>query len=219
MPVHLQNVVPWGRSFDEYVGMFSLSEAALAGTILDCAAGPASFNAELTARGGHVVSVDPIYAFCADEIRSRVASVRAPMMEQVRADLDHFVWHSIRSPEMLEKIRLTAMERFLADFPQGLAQRRYIAGQCPELPIQGQFDLALSSHFLFLYSQHLSLEFHLETIRTLRRLARQVRIFPLLELNGQPSRHLSAVQAQLGGRRVRVEYEFLRGANEMLVIA
>ncbi|MAD80187.1 MAG: SAM-dependent methyltransferase, partial [Planctomycetaceae bacterium] len=31
--------------------------------------GPASFNAELTARGGSIVSCDPIYEFTADEIR------------------------------------------------------------------------------------------------------------------------------------------------------
>jgi hypothetical protein len=68
----LTDVVPWGRSFDEYVAMFHLADADLARSILGCGDGPASFNAELTRRGGRVVSADPIYRFSADQIRSRI---------------------------------------------------------------------------------------------------------------------------------------------------
>mgnify|MGYP001151519090 CR=1 FL=1 len=59
----LDTVVPWGRSFDEYVAMFSLSERDLRLPILGCADGRASFNAVLTRRGGNVISVDPICVF------------------------------------------------------------------------------------------------------------------------------------------------------------
>ena len=41
--------------------MFALEEKELGGRILDCGAGPASFNAELTEKGGAVVSCDPLY--------------------------------------------------------------------------------------------------------------------------------------------------------------
>ena len=47
----LGQAVPWGRSLEEYVRMFQLSAADLASNIPDCAAGPASFNAEMHARG------------------------------------------------------------------------------------------------------------------------------------------------------------------------
>lgn len=50
MAMQLDQVVPFGRSFDEYVKMFSLSEADLQKSILSAAAGPASFNAEGTER-------------------------------------------------------------------------------------------------------------------------------------------------------------------------
>ena len=46
----LSVVIPWGRSFDEYRRMFVLTGDDLAGTILGCGDGPASFNAEATAR-------------------------------------------------------------------------------------------------------------------------------------------------------------------------
>ena len=64
-------VIPWGRSFDEYRLMFGLSESDLAGRILGCGDGPASFNSEATAEGFSVTSCDPIYAFSAEEISRR----------------------------------------------------------------------------------------------------------------------------------------------------
>jgi hypothetical protein len=44
----LDRVVPWGRSFDEYVAMFALSSEDLGRRILGCNDGPASFNSGLT---------------------------------------------------------------------------------------------------------------------------------------------------------------------------
>src|SRR5882724_11723848 len=83
MPVKLGSIVPWGRSFDEYGRMFALSEEDLSRRILDCAAGPSSFSAEMFGPGQRVISCDPIYEFSAEQIRSRVAAVRDDMIEQV----------------------------------------------------------------------------------------------------------------------------------------
>jgi len=47
----LDQVVPWGRSFDEYRRMFALTDAELGLRIIGCGDGPASFNAEATRRG------------------------------------------------------------------------------------------------------------------------------------------------------------------------
>src|SRR5687768_7056828 len=116
MPVKLDSIVPWGRSFDEYVRMFALTDADLARSIVDCAAGPSSFNAEARARGGRVVSVDPVYQFPPAQIRARVAAVRDTMLEQVRGQPGQFTWEHIRSPEHLEQVRMGAMETFLEDY-------------------------------------------------------------------------------------------------------
>jgi hypothetical protein len=72
MGLSLDQVVPWGRSFDEYVAMFALSESELTGKILSCADGPAGFNAGMRARGRKIVSLDPIYVLPPDAIRSRI---------------------------------------------------------------------------------------------------------------------------------------------------
>src|SRR5438128_11355744 len=151
MAVKLNSVVPWGRSFEEYVRMFALTEKDLGRRILDCAAGPSSFNAERFVRGGRVVSCDPIYEFSAEEIRLRVAAVREDMIEQVRGQMGQFVWEYIRSPEHLEDVRMGAMEKFLEDFSDDTMRERYRVQSLPKLEFSdGQFDLALCSHFLFL---------------------------------------------------------------------
>ena len=44
MEIKYESVVPWGRTFEEYVDMFNLTEVDLDKSILGCGDGPASFN-------------------------------------------------------------------------------------------------------------------------------------------------------------------------------
>ena len=89
--VQLSQVVPWGRSLAEYVGMFGLTEGDLGKRILGCADGPASFNAEMTARGFRVVSCDPLYVFNSRELRQRFAETFETMMGQMPAKRDYSI--------------------------------------------------------------------------------------------------------------------------------
>lgn len=147
-----ETIVPWGRSFDEYRRMFALSEQDLHSRILGCGDGPASFNAEMRQRGGWVVSCDPLYQFTVQQIAERIEVTAQNVIEQTRREQDKFVWDVIKSPDELGRIRLDAMRAFLADYEQGKREGRYICGAAPSLPFaMGSFDLALSSHFLFLY--------------------------------------------------------------------
>ncbi|MCL4526766.1 MAG: SAM-dependent methyltransferase, partial [Gammaproteobacteria bacterium] len=108
----LDKVVPWGRSYDEYVSMFGLSEDDLTLRILGCGDGPAAFNSLLTKCGGSVTSVDPIYAFDAAQIRSLVAETYETVMTQARKNQGDYVWEAIPSVEQLGSIRMSAMENF-----------------------------------------------------------------------------------------------------------
>jgi hypothetical protein len=222
--VELKDIVPWGRSFDEYREIFGLTDSDLEKTILGCGDGPASFNAELTRRGGSIVSVDPTYRFSAEELRSRIAEVYDQIMPQAEKNKEMYVWGSIPSVETLGKLRMAAMNTFLADYDRGKAQGRYIQESLPELSfLYKQFDLALCSHYLFLYSEHLGLEQHIESIKELCRVANEVRIYPLLALDGELSPHLAGVVAGLRGTGFacstrHVNYQFMKGATQMLVI-
>jgi len=224
MGFSLEKIVPWGRSYEEYISMFGLTEADQKLRVLGCGDGPAAFNSALTKRGGNVVSVDPIYVFDAEQIRGRISETYGTVMTQMRKNLSDYVWVAIPSVEQLGSLRMSAMETFLADFDAGKDEGRYIQGELPSLPFErGKFDIALSSHFLFLYSAHLSAEFHLQALQEMLRVSREVRVFPLLTLDGASSPHLDFVNEHLANKGFSVEikrvpYEFQRGGNEMLVI-
>lgn len=224
MAFQLKDIVPWGRSFAEYVNMFALSDHDLNKRILGCGDGPAGFNAELTRRGGTVVSVDPLYAFTADDIASRIDETFDEVMQQTRKNEGEFVWEHIRSVDELGEVRMKAMREFLSDYPQGKIDGRYVPGSAPALDFPDDcFDLALSSHFLFLYSDHLDLAFHIDTIIELCRVSQEVRIFPLLQLGATPSPHVQPVTQHFSANgyevaQVIVPYEFQRGGNRMLRI-
>jgi hypothetical protein len=216
MSMKLNEVIPWGRSFEEYTRMFALTGEDLAGTILGCGDGPAGFNAEATARGHRVVSCDPIYTFSAGEIERRVEECRDTVISQVKRNADGFVWGSFRDPDHLGECRLAAMRRFLADFEKGKREGRYVAAALPRLPFRdNQFSLALVSHLLFLYSEQLGLDFHTAAVEELLRAAGEFRVFPLLDLDRRWSRHVRPVlehleRAGFAVEVVAVEYEFQR---------
>jgi len=224
MPFTLNDVVPWGRSYDEYVRMFALEDAELGSRILGCADGPASFNAEATRRGGRVLSCDPLYQFDAEAVRERIDATAENVLEQTRANRETFVWSSIPSVEALGVTRMAAMSQFLEDYERGSKEGRYLAAALPSLPFDAAaFDLALCSHFLFLYDQRLDAAFHVAATRELCRVARDVRIFPLLSLDGQRSACVDAVRDDLtrAGFLTSIDtvpYEFQRGGNQMLRI-
>jgi hypothetical protein len=214
--MQLNEVIPWGRSFDEYSRMFALSGEDLAGSILGCGDGPASFNAEATALGHPVVSCDPVYAFSAGEIERRVQECYDTVISQVKQNPDGFLWTQFRDPDHLGECRLAAVRRFLADFEAGKGEGRYVAASLPALPFAvGQFSLALVSHFLFLYSGQLDLGFHVAAFQELLRVAGEARVFPLLGLDRRWSPHVGPVSDRLerAGFEVQVvavDYEFQR---------
>jgi hypothetical protein len=217
----LDQVVPWGRSFDEYRRMFALTEADLQRKILGCADGPASFNAELTRRSGAITSIDPLYRLDARTIRDRIAATYDQVLQQTQRNRQQFVWDAVSSPEELGRIRMQAMRAFLEDYDLGKRQGRYVEGKLPSINFpEKSFDLAVCSHFLFLYSEHLSETFHRSAISELCRVACEVRIFPLLALNGCISPYVTEIVADLSNSfEISIEtvpYEFQRGGNRMM---
>jgi hypothetical protein len=174
--------------------------------------------------GRRVVSCDPLYRYGADEIRARIDAVYPELVETAARERHRFVWDVIRSPEELGQVRLAAMRDFLDDYEAGRRAGRYVVAGLPELPFpDGSFDLALCSHFLFLYSDELPLDYHQRSVMEMCRVAHEVRIFPLLDLKGEPSGHVGAVLEELRrrgwvARLERVPYEFQKGGNEMMRI-
>lgn len=218
----LKQIVPWGRSFKEYVRMFNLTKKDLRSKIVSCGDGPAGFNVEMKKRGYEVVSCDPIYKFSAQQIKSQIDKIYDSVIKQLEDNRRDYVWESFKSPEALGRIRMQAMRDFLMDYSRGKKEGRYVAQRLPKLSFKdGQFDIALCSHFLFLYTGRLSFSFHMKAIAEMLRVAREVRIFPLLELGGKKSPYVKEAIKILRekGYKVaisRVDYEFQRNGNKML---
>ncbi|MBK1987888.1 SAM-dependent methyltransferase [Sphaerospermopsis aphanizomenoides BCCUSP55] len=220
----LNEVVPWGRTLQEYKLMFNLSETDLNKKILGCGDGPASFNAEMTELGYSVISIDPIYDFSEDQIRQRVQETYEPIISQVRQNADRYVWNNFHDAQQLGDARLAAMEKFLLDYETGRKAGRYLSQSLPKLEFgDNQFELCVCSHLLFLYSDQLSLDFHIASIYELLRIAKEVRIFPLVKLDCEPSPYLEPVFNLFSIQQFNIEiqpvgYEFQKGGNQMLKI-
>ncbi len=203
--------------------MFALTGQDIGSRILGCADGPASFNAEATSRGARVVSCDPLYRFERDEIERRIAETRDRILEQTRLNSHQFVWSGeIRTPEDLGRVRADAMRVFLDDYDAGRASGRYLDAELPALPFADRsFDLAVCSHLVFLYSGQLGEAFHRAALHELCRVATEVRVFPLVALDGLRSPFVERCVEDLerAGYATFIEpvaYEFQRGANQML---
>lgn len=220
----LEKVVPFGRSLDEYKTLFALSDSDLEKTIIGVGDGPASFNMEMFALGKSVVSVDPLYVFQAAEIENQFNAVVDDIIAQVRVTPGDWIWSYHRSPEHLKENRVRALRLFAADYETGKANGRYRVGELPSLDFEDNtFQLALCSHFLFLYSDHFSYEFHVASIREMLRVAVEVRIFPLVTLMLEKSAYLQPLVERLRTEGFvadveKVGYELQKGGNEMLRI-
>jgi hypothetical protein len=223
MGMKLDSVVPFGRTLAEYRLMFNLTDADLQCQILDIAAGPASFTAEMYCLGYQVTAIDPIYKFSGAEIKQRFNDCVDQIIGQVDNTSQDWVWKFHKSPADLRRNRELALQLFLADYDVGKIAGRYIAGEVPNEIGTTAYDLILCSHFLLLYSAQLSWEFHYQTVTKLLQHTHELRIFPLLTLMFDRSPYLDRLceylekigyQTQI----VPVEYELQPGGNEMLKI-
>lgn len=188
------------------------------------AIGPASFNTVATRRGARVVSVDPLYELGAEQIRRRIDETFEDVMGQTRREQHRFVWDAIGSVEELGRTRMAAMSEFLDDFEAGRAAQRYVSGRLPELPFQSDaFELALCSHLLLFCAEQLDAEFHRSSVRELLRVASEIRIIPIVDVNARPSPRLEPLLRELRAEGHATElrhvpYEFQRGGDQMLRI-
>lgn len=219
----LDSIVPWGRRLDEYSAFFALKDILPRARILDIGGGPSSFACEAALLGFDVQAVDPIYACEGRAIRERFDATAPAMRTGLRSAAYRFKWKYYGSEEQIYRRRLEALNLFLDDF-EGAGCGRYISGALPDLPVGDRaFDLALISHLLFLYGDELDSDFHIRALREALRVADEVRVFPLVNLDGRPSSHLPDVMHALAGDGFDVgtepvDFEFQLGATRMLRI-
>lgn len=212
------------RSFAEYLAMFDLDQYHLNGAIiLDCPAGAASFAADAAESGATVVCADSAYAMDATELIPASAADKAKGNAYVLENPDNFTWSWFKSPVDHMSRRTAAHLKFCTHFEA--ASDTYVCARLPSLPFADDtFTLTLSSHFLFTYADRLDEEFHYQALLELCRVTSgDVRVFPLLSFEMERCPYLGNLRSRLDSVGItteirRVEYEFQRSADEMLVL-
>lgn len=223
----MRRLVLWGHHLDEYKDMFALSEADLEKHFLEYASGATAFNAELHALGGRCVSYDAWFdldkARLAKKIEAQIATRARDFQSQTQpldfkryGDLSHLLAY-----------RKEGIALFLSDYDAGRQEGRYIADLGPhllpkKLPFERDFfDIALVAHAFFSDVPYQTIDDHVFQIQELARVAKDVRIFPLVDADGIPSPCLGPVllklqQANYGVEVREVAYHLQTKGNAML---
>lgn len=222
--MQLNDVVLIGRTMDEYLRIFALTDSAKTEHILDAASGICSFTAEANALGWNVTASDRVYQFDADMIEQKCRQDLVEVIEKLEPIQARYVWDFFPDIPSLQRQREKAYTRFLRDYRQ-YGQDRYHSVVYPKSPFaNNQFTLTLVSHFLFLYEDQLDYDFHKATLLELLRItSKEIRIFPIVNLRNQRCIHLTQMMADPDFKDLAftiepVDYEFLRNANEVLII-
>lgn len=212
----------WVYDFSDYQQMYDLSEGDLKKSIFDFSSGIASFNAEATKRGMHVISCDASYVLSEEKMASYAAQFLQETMSYLKNNPDRLK----DSSEVMMRRVIGLWEKtekmFLQDYASGKAQNRYQPLQFPRLPyVTHQFNLALCTGFIFHHS--LSTKEIAVIVQELCRIAEEIRIFPLLDNYGKMTEELGPLMLMLQKKNYGVEvrevsYETLNGGNAMLRI-
>ncbi|WP_211746663.1 SAM-dependent methyltransferase [Paenibacillus sp. Marseille-Q4541] len=220
--LELDRIIFIGRTFEEYCSMFHITPEEIASLrILDCPGGACSFTATANSQGGRVVSADIAYAYPSQELYEKGKRDIDHAIDQMSKVKDRYVWSYFSDLQELSVHRNEALELCTHDMIEH--PNCYVETELPSLPFTDQqFDLVLSAHFLFMYSDRLSQAFHLATLTELMRVARQeIRIYPITQLDGDRSFLVETIinyAKQMGWKSeiIPISYEFQRGAVHML---
>ncbi|MGE8077749.1 hypothetical protein [Peribacillus loiseleuriae] len=142
----------------------------------------------------------------------------------MRKAKSNYIWDYFKDIDTLRKNRLSALKDCAKDMRE--SSDRYVPVTLPSLPFKdGEFDILLSAHFLFMYADRLDYQFHIKTLNELLRVTKEeIRIFPLVDLEGKRYEHLDKLISYLADNNgctveeVKVPYEFQANANSMLKI-
>lgn len=214
--------VLWGHHLDEYRDMFDLDEQDLTSSFLEYGCGPSAVNVELQGTATKIISVDPLFSLNKTELTSTVGKLFDERVAYVKQDSEAFDFSRYGSQSALIQYRQTGMATFFKDYDAGLSDKRYLPLNDTGLPFDDfTFDIALCSHYLFAKHDAEAVARHMNVIRELARVAKDVRIFPLIDHMGEPTPIIGPLllelQAENYGAEVReVSYRLQHTGHAML---
>lgn len=218
----MRKLVLWGHQIDEYQEMFDLCLQKKSLRLLEYGSGPSAINSQLTSEGQMVISADPLFTLDKDTLFSKVELIFDDMIKRIKKDKEKFNFTGYGSIDALIQKRREGMHQFFADYEKGKLEKRYLGITDYQLPFSDfYFDYAISSHYLFADLDDQDVDFHLTIIKELARVAKEVRIFPLIDRYNKPSPFLGPVllglqQENFGVEVKEVLYHLQQSGNAML---
>ena len=194
------------RALADYRDMFVLTDEDLvAGPILDCPGGASPFGAQVRARGGTVISVDPVYDTPAEELMALVRDDIERTYAWAASQDATVNWSYLGSAEAMRRAFEVGADLFAMDYEPG--SLRYVTAALPHLPFPDRhFRLALCSHLLFCYPEYLGYDEHLAGLLELVRVtAGEVRVYPLIDTAATTYPRLTELRTALAGSGVHTE--------------
>jgi ubiquinone/menaquinone biosynthesis C-methylase UbiE len=224
LKLDINRIVFIGRTFEEYIKMFDLSPENLENMkVLDCAGGACSFTAHANKLGIDSTSCDIAYYHEVVDLEQKGLEDIEHTIEHMEKASGNYVWEYFSSIDALKEERSRALKECVQDMREN--PQHYQAVTLPVLPFENkQFDMTVCAHLLFMYSDRLDYQFHLNSLKELIRVTKgEIRIFPLTDLYGKKYDQLSQLMNDLKEHvrsieEVKVSYEFQKNANHMLVI-
>lgn len=221
--MHDLQIAATARNLDDYFQMFALDENDTGVSFADCAAGASAFAAQVRARGGWAVSVDPLYRDGLSVVRARARHNLDHCEKWLRAHANVIDWDYLGSIEAYRRTGLHNLDVFSTDY--AAHPECYIAASLPALGLpERSVDVALCANFLFAYADVLSIDFHVAAIVELARVARrEVLVHPLAARDGTGLESFTAaVRQRLSEIGLQTETfvapgTWLRGASTMRI--
>lgn len=220
----MRKLVLWGHHWDEYQDMFALTEADTKKRVLEYGCAASAVNAKLSQLSGRMVSCDPLFALDKATLSTKVSLIFEDTVLRLTRDQAQFDFSRYGSLDALVRYRREGVAEFFADYEAGKAENRYVSVQDYHLPFSDfEFDLAVSAHYLFADLDDQDIDYHVQVLQELARVAKEVRVFPLVDRYGQTSPFLGPVLLGLQqngyGIEVReVAYHLQEKGNAMLRI-
>lgn len=142
------------RGLYDYQHMFDLRlEDLTSQTFLDCASGASSFSAQVRARGGSVLAVDPAYDSGLAAIEHRVRKNLSGAPAWFAGNSEAINWSYLGSPDSYARATDAIFDLFSADFRS--SPQSYLTDALPtrsHIP-DNSVDTALCANLLFAYSE------------------------------------------------------------------
>ncbi len=203
----MKRLVLWGHHLDEYRDMFDLTDAALGTRFLEFQSGVSAFQYELRGTAAHLVSYDTWFDLSKETLLEKVEASFSARLAQITERAEAFdLSRYAGSLDKLTAYRRQGIAHFFQDYDLGHAEGRYVFAEKATLPFPHSFfDYALSAHHFFSIMAPQTVDYHVETIEALARVAKDVRIFPLVDAQGTPSELLGPVILALQKKNFGIE--------------